>query len=109
MTFGDETREESLAAVGAGWRPIVARALNALPLGTHVVQTKEKFGGLRLYTDNDGDLIVREIIRTAEVACAATCEFCGQPGTLVGVAWLKTACEDCRVIREITGSYPKNA
>src|ERR1700722_6384718 len=86
-----------LECVGPGWRPIVKECLDAIiPLGAHITQVKEKFGGLRVYyalTLNHNETIVAEI-RRAEYLAGVTCEDCGEPGVKVEIrGWLKTLCE----------------
>lgn len=83
--------------VAKGWQPIVeeaAQKIEALNTDVACVQVKEKFGGLRIYTDYIIDEVV-EIIREAEKKAECTCEFCGAPGTLRQVRWWKTLCDSC--------------
>lgn len=58
-----------------------------------VVQVKEKFGGLRFYTNYHTDEIGK-LIGDAERLSYKTCEVCGQPGVLRGSHWLFTACDE---------------
>lgn len=111
--YGNETREESLSNVGAGWRPILEKALDDLDRvsGETIViqQTKEKFGELRIYTSLDSLVEVQDITTRAAQESVVTCEFCGGPGTTgmtEGSFWIKTACPRCRRIREETGKWP---
>lgn len=56
---------------------------------------KEKFGGLRFYT-NWTDNIIDSLIEIAEADCLKTCEFCGEPGTLRDDRrWIRTLCDEC--------------
>lgn len=55
-------------------------------------QVKEKFGGLRLYT-NYGGGYVDGVISMASRMSQCTCETCGQPGKIRGKRWYYTACE----------------
>jgi len=58
-----------------------------------VVQVKEKFGGLRFYTEGTSDEIY-ELIRKAEEDSYNICEICGEPGKNREVKmWYKTVCD----------------
>lgn len=55
------------------------------------VQVKEKFGGLRFYT-NGGDSVVDGILRMAESMSYRTCEVCGSPGKVYRDGWHVALC-----------------
>ncbi|WP_421949992.1 hypothetical protein [Pelagibacterium sp.] len=56
-------------------------------------QTKEKFGGLRVYSDR-GDERSEEIITAAEWLSEFLCEDCGAPGRLrKRGGWYRTVCD----------------
>jgi len=57
-------------------------------------QVKEKFGGLRFYTDG-GDDFINGLISMAESISYMTCEICGSKGKPEG-RWVKTLCDSCR-------------
>jgi hypothetical protein len=59
------------------------------------VQVKEKFGGLRFYTDRSTER-TDALIGLAETMSAHTCETCGKHGRtcVKGGSWLKTICKD---------------
>ena len=57
-------------------------------------QIKEKFGGLRFYTDGANEEI-DEITDRAEASADGTCENCGAPGQSRSGGWIKTLCENC--------------
>lgn len=82
--FPKVSLESALASVGPGWAPLVTgvyeyiQAINPL---ISVTQVKEKWGGLRIYTDNMDNRIDAAII-DAERSSLAICEECGHPGTL---------------------------
>lgn len=57
-------------------------------------QIKEKFGGLRVYS-NGGDEYTRGLIGMAECWSYKTCEICGNKGQTTKHGWLKTICEKC--------------
>jgi hypothetical protein len=83
-------------AVGDGWKGIITglcERLDALgPRRLVITQIKEKFGGLRVYTNRSNDEVSR-LIRIAEEAASATCEGCGAPGRNIKLA---TLCDLCR-------------
>ena len=59
------TREDALASVGAGWAGLINRVYDVLESikGTvKIVQVKEKFGGLRIYTDYGNDELPRRVL-----------------------------------------------
>lgn len=57
------------------------------------VQVKEKFGGLRFYT-NGGDDVTRAYTVFAEHVSERTCEECGKPGKPNAGGWIKVRCEE---------------
>jgi hypothetical protein len=58
-----------------------------------IVQIKEKFAGLRFYTDYCNDR-ADILIQFAESMSRRTCEECGNPGELDNAGWMKTYCKD---------------
>lgn len=86
---------------GSGWHQIIfemAKEIEALSHSTgkkyKAVQIKEKFGGLRVYV-NQNDAEIDEIIKRAESLCAKTCEACGKAGKNIAKGgWYKTVCEE---------------
>lgn len=54
-------------------------------------QVKEKFGGLRFYT-NGGDDFTRGAINFAELLSLRVCETCGAPGRPQKGGWIRTLC-----------------
>ena len=84
-----------LECVGKGWHPLVLPLIEQCEAeDVKVFQVKEKFGGLRFYTDGNTSEKLNHAIDSAEVACAKTCEECGAPGTLRTGGWLKTLCDE---------------
>ena len=57
------------------------------------VQVKEKFGGLRFYTERVPDDYIRGLISMAEAMADVTCEECGAPGKKVNGGWIVTLCD----------------
>lgn len=59
-----------------------------------VIQVKEKFGGLRFYT-NWGNEQIHKFIDKAENESYDICEVCGKPGRVREDSWVKTLCDEC--------------
>lgn len=58
-------------------------------------QVKEKFGGLRFYTDGH-DEVVEGIIKMAEYICDNICQSCGSSEDLgVTSSWVSVLCRSC--------------
>ncbi len=57
-----------------------------------VVQVKEKYGGLRFYSNSGTDEIFA-LIDTAEEKSTEICEICGEPGEARGHGWIMTRCD----------------
>lgn len=84
------------AQCGPGWVPAVLKAIAVCEAeGVGIVQIKQKFGGLRIYTGKFTEK-TDAAIRLAEEVCAKTCEQCGAPGKLRGGVFVRTLCEVCR-------------
>ena len=58
-----------------------------------VLQVKEKFFGMRFYTNLHSEAIW-ERIQAAALESRRTCEICGQPGTQPEGAWFRTRCKE---------------
>jgi len=58
-----------------------------------VTQVKEKFGGLRFYTNCRDEAILQRIDVAIQESFHA-CEICGEPGTLREGRWIKTLCDE---------------
>ena len=93
------TEEDAIARVGKGWESLVRRVYNAkvglgVPVG--IIQVKEKWGVLRIYTE----YYVREIedvITEVGRKSLEICEQCGSPAGLVKKGtWYQTRCEEHR-------------
>jgi hypothetical protein len=87
---------------GDGWKDILERLFEKIKdHGSHVMQVKEKFGGLRFYTDTEDDFTYR-VIQEAERESFKTCEYCGtKEDVTVEGGWIKTLCKTCRKKREL--------
>jgi hypothetical protein len=66
-----------------------------------VVQIKEKFGALRVYTE-PYDRYTQGIIDMAETLSKHTCERCGEPSEMRSdLGWVKTLCLDHYTTRKL--------
>ena len=61
-------------------------------------QVKEKFGGLRFYTNGYTD-VIQGMISMAESMSYRTCEVCGNPGRSNNYGWISTLCDTHRLER----------
>ena len=73
--------------------PVVAAAGTGAAHPVQVLPVKEKFGGLRFYTNYNNDAIYA-LIEAAEIESFHTCEVCGQPGKRSGASWFQTTCDE---------------
>jgi hypothetical protein len=95
-------------AVGSGWRELIEKAVERIAAAVAsapgakvtITQIKEKFGGLRIYFDEETALTgtararVEEAIALAEARADCTCETCGAEGRLyIRGGWYLTCCE----------------
>lgn len=86
----------------AGWIKILDPLFSSI--ATHVkynnlekfavIQVKEKFGTLRVYTNNT-DYYISGLIDMAVRMSEITCECCGQNGTRRNGPWVRTLCDTC--------------
>lgn len=93
------TLEMALNSVGRGWALLVKEAfLNKMP-NVMIVQVKEKFGGLRIYSDRCSDKY-HQLLHDIEMRSLQTCEVCGNPGEPRMGGWIKTLCEPHHIENE---------
>ena len=65
-----------------------------IPRGFKTVDTKEKFGSLRWYTEAKGDdRHADNVISCIDHLSNFVCEYCGAPGLLRRGSWVKCMCE----------------
>lgn len=91
-------------AVGKGWLPHIYWLCNWLQFHVRqndhppikAVQIKEKFGGLRFYTDSTTDM-QHGAIAMIESLCERTCESCGAMKNVGKTTdgWIQTLCGNC--------------
>lgn len=61
----------------------------------HILDIKEKMGGLRVHVDQDNEEL-QTLILGAELRSMSVCEYCGSRGTLYIInLWCKTVCQKC--------------
>lgn len=92
-------------AVGPGWRQLLVRLheqIQAAFPDYHLLDLKEKLGGLRIYVDRPASNAntLRTLIASAEAEAERTCEFCGAPGRVQTRdgrpgGWHKAVCGTC--------------
>jgi hypothetical protein len=95
-TDRDPIKARGFFSVDNGWLGIVQRLIvDLIELGWNkqICQVKEKFGGLRFYTNECSDEMHNRI-RLAEDASYLTCEKCGELGELRGGGWMATLCDE---------------
>jgi hypothetical protein len=105
----DPTLQNNLMAFGLecdqGWYPLIEELfdkiqdfIDANPKWSdlELLQVKEKFGELCVYTSGTCDEILDMIDAYAKKSIHI-CEVCGKPGTLqdIGGHWYKTICKEC--------------
>ena len=90
------TEEQAVTSVGKGWEHLVRRVYNAkegMGITVGIIQVKEKYGGLRIYTDyyeSELEKVIEEVGKES----LKTCEDCGAPAGLVRKGgWFLTQCE----------------
>lgn len=99
--------EDKSFCVGDGWFDIInelaenlTKAQSKLTKELVVVQLKEKFGSLRVYT-NYSPPEIDVFINNAELKSSKTCEECGSPGKIRSGSWLRSLCDSCHTSRTI--------
>lgn len=81
-------------SVGSGWAPLIKEVFSFIEenkIHSKVIQVKEKWGGLRIYTDVMHMELDKKIIEIEERSLSI-CEVCGEQGTLRGGSWYRTLC-----------------
>jgi hypothetical protein len=100
FTFGGKGEPDEWAIEMAN-KAIVKAEFNEVPPPMPYItasQVKEKFGGLRFYTNGYTDE-VSGMIRMAESMSYRTCEVCGSPGRSNNYGWISTLCDTHRLER----------
>ena len=93
------SEEDAVQCVGKGWEQLVRKVYNAkagMGITVGIIQVKEKWGGLRIYTDYY-DAELEKTIRQVGEESTRTCHDCGVPAGLVKKGtWYQTLCEKHR-------------
>lgn len=88
---------------GDGWFDIInnlSKKIVEIDPDVRAVQVKEKFGGLRFYT-NGGNDEVYALINNAEDLSYKTCEYCGSTENVTQTrGWIVSLCPLCKLERE---------
>jgi len=94
--YSGYSRELAIQSVGAGWEPLIHEVFDVLESikgQVKIIQVKEKWGGLRIYTDYINEK-VDIAIRNAERKSFTMCEVCGKEGKLRNCnGWYRTLCD----------------
>jgi hypothetical protein len=88
--------EPGFFSIGEGWYELVKNLIDELIVAgwdKQICQVKEKFGGLRFYTNAMSDEC-HKIVSKYESLSYETCEKCGEPGRLRQGGWLSTLCDE---------------
>jgi hypothetical protein len=89
-------------SIGPGWYPFIhdmLLELEALKLSEYpkLGQVKEKFGGLRWYTDEYSVEEYRDIVSKYEELSEEVCIACGSIDEVVMAGyWIQPLCQECR-------------
>ena len=96
VNYKGYTRQMALDSVGDGWASLVNKVFDKLETligNVKVIQVKEKFGGLRVYTDLHNEEL-ETVIQNVGYESFTICEECGKPGHLRDGGWYKTLCDE---------------
>jgi len=86
-------RDTAIQSVGTGWKQLIENLYDAKPKSTHVMQVKEKWGGLRFYVSFCPEWY-SDLIDYYEYKSYQLCEVCGEKGTLRNdLGWVLTLCD----------------
>lgn len=91
---------------GKGWNKLIIPILDYIDIYNsgqkeedkiHILQIKEKFGGLRIYVSPKPPELSK-MIEDAEDQSYKVCEFCGSTEDVkqTSSGWIKTLCKNCR-------------
>ena len=100
---GGYDRDLAKRSVGPGWHGLIDEVfdkLESLGKPTIIVQVKEKYAGLRIYTgayesDEEHPVnIFERFLHDIEYRSFCICETCGKPGAVRGRSWYYTSCDE---------------
>lgn len=91
------SRKTALRCVGKGWAGIINSIYDAKPRNISILQVKEKFGELRVYTGSyrKNQDWFQDLIECYTDLSTRTCEVCGKIGKRRSdVGWILTLCNE---------------
>ena len=85
--------EDAKGCVNKGWASLIEEAWAFLETqgDVRVFQVKEKFGGLRIYSNATSNAATK-FLDALENKSSTICEECGAPGKLSGSGWWRALC-----------------
>jgi hypothetical protein len=91
-------RTLAVQSVGAGWAPLINEVFDFIEqnkiTNARIIQVKEKWGGLRIYTDFINNALDAKI-RDVEKRSFTVCEVSGAPGKLRNCnGWYRTLSDE---------------
>lgn len=104
---GGYDRALAKESVGAGWESLIDEIFDKLDSMEHpplIVQVKEKFAGLRVYTDRYVPEL-EDVIQEASKKSFKICQACGKPGKIRGKGWHYTSCDEHAVNGDLPHTY----
>jgi len=102
--FSEEDIDEYQISCLDGWYDLINETLQKITKLSEeisILQIKEKFDALRIYTknlklDNSNYMKILDVIDIAEIKSKTICENCGKPANITSYhGWLKTVCSPC--------------
>ncbi len=95
VIYDEEGYDRQLAkdSVGPGWASLIEKVFDAKPPGVRIVQVKEKYAGLRIYTDQI-DKRFDDLLFDVLNESLTICEACGRPGLVREGGWYTTLCDE---------------
>lgn len=89
--------EQGLESVGPGWADLIRIAFALKPDDVRIVQVKEKFAHLRIYTNSLKNEDFNKVLNLLDRLSGITCEDCGKKGTLDNrYPYIRTLCTQCK-------------
>jgi hypothetical protein len=80
-------------SVGPGWASLIDKVFDAKPPDLRIVQVKEKYAGLRIYTDRI-DKQFDDLLFDVQNESLTICEECGKQGLVREGGWWTTLCDE---------------
>lgn len=80
-------------SIGLGWAGLIDKVFAAKPANVRIVQVKEKYAGLRIYTDRI-DKQFDDLLFEVQNESLTICEECGKPGLVREGGWWTTLCDE---------------